>query len=148
MFETWHWDRFSPGTSVFPLSLLFHQCSTHIRLPRRHIISATDIVPRNKMTHLETTTTDATIFPITAITMLHQLLIYRKYYHWPHRHTHFQKHHHNSVTTIDTIITTSTLSSSSSSSIIVAETKLDLTLHITLFRVRMFILVYNVRYSL
>ena len=41
-----------PGTETgfprerrcFPLSLSFHQCSTLIRLPRRHIISATDVV--------------------------------------------------------------------------------------------------------
>ena len=39
------------------------------------------------MTHLEVTTTAATIIPtitpITAIATLAQLLIYRKYYYWP-----------------------------------------------------------------
>lgn len=95
------------------------------------------------MTHFEATTTAAAIRSITAITMLYQLLIYQNYYYWPHRHSHLKNHCHTSVTIIGMTITANILSSLSSSSVIVAETKLDLALNITLFCVRLFNYVHN-----
>jgi hypothetical protein len=62
------------------------------------------------MTHLEATTTAATIISITAITMLHQLVIYQNYYYWPHRHSHLKNHCHTSATIIGMAIITDILS--------------------------------------
>ena len=146
MSKTWHWDRFSTCTSGFSLVIvippMFH---THSSTPTPYNLCNWYC---SKMTHLEATTTAATviatIIPITAITMLAQFLVYQNYYCWPHKHTHLHKCRHISVITIGTLITTSILSSLSSSSVIVAEKKLDLTLNITLFWVRLLILSNNV----